>query len=248
MPLQQTSNLGGEYTGILLHFASQRQQQETSQTSTNTTHIESMVAPGYLPTWAVLQDAVHHHPRRRYHQKFKRNEAPHPDASVKGVVLPYLPHFQSLEQLSHQERLQAFQNNNTTNNTLSIFLQTFLPVTRGLQTVAEMGLVYQDILPKNIGFLSHHAFLYDNSFLSLATRTNNNHFFCPDELALTSGMDHRSSKMEDPLKEDARALRQILRDLLKEVFPKDPMAKRLIRALRNCTSAKELVQVLEEAE
>lgn len=156
---RKTSLMATEYTGALVSYATSKGQifpsatrdiHDASSLSFSTRHV---VQDGYLPTWGVVQRT-----NRNIIPSDIRVNAPNSDPSIIAVLLP-LVRFQVLSEVDFDELQLSAAN----------VAEMFLPLARALAFRMDLGLVHQDMMVKNMGFLEteRRAFLFDNSFTAV---------------------------------------------------------------------------------
>jgi hypothetical protein len=143
--LGQTSFGGAEYTGALVQYAATRH---------HDTHI-----PGLLPTWGIVvrPDSVWQRIRSVWYRSGPRGPA---DPRIVGTLMP-LTSFAPLTTANRSHLTVSVEH----------YGRAMLPAARGLHFVNHvLGLVYQDIKPKNVGLRTlpspqQEAFVYDHTYL-----------------------------------------------------------------------------------
>jgi hypothetical protein len=119
--------------------------------------------PGLLPTWAVIEDVKHplYSPPTTYHEL---GGYPHPDATIKGVIMP-LWAFTPVSTILSEKKSDT-QRSTTTAAELA---RVMLPAAQGLEFVGGMGVAFRDLLEKNVGILADtkEGIVYDHSFIGV---------------------------------------------------------------------------------
>lgn len=219
------SYVGGEYTGALPFYAHHQEAVE-----------------GLLPTWAVVEDRDH--PQKSRLPRSWLAGAPHPDPAIKGVVMPYVADFVPLSKWRPNQHLSVVDNEDP--------LHLLVRAAKGLEYLHHMGLVVQDILPKNIGVHESTSFLYDNTYLSLeqppipkkGERETN---FCIEPVFFSPPyMGHRQANTT-AMESDVQGFVQLVVRRLS--YPTRDLAEkhRLWNALKKVTTASKLVHVLSSS-
>ena len=241
------SYLGGEYTGGLVF-----------QALLESHSVEKY--PGIVPTWAMIHDTdnpVWSRLPRRWLQG-----APHPDASLKGIVMPLMD-YTPLNQLTKKQVARLAQNT-------TYLSHMMLPAAEGLVFVNHLGLAFQDILKTNLGITNDwsHALIFDNTYLALQQQPqqqpqqqqqqqqqdnadSNNHCpkdqvecqFCPEPVFGAANYTKHRLGNQGALDSDRLGFLNILLWLLEQV-PERRQAWKLKQSLTICDSMPQIAEVL----
>ena len=241
------TNMRGEYLGALPWYAQ-------IQAGDNSYHQK-----GLLPTYAIVE--AKDRPLRQWVPGFIFRwilpywVPPHPDRSTVGVLMPLLK-FQVLESLFRKkiekdpEKLKQFTG-------LKI-AKLMVSATEGLVYMHRMGLVYQDILPKNIGIVwpkdnttEPYSLLFDNSYMGtqkdfVCPTTNNGvkedicNYRHEDAFPLANRFPEH---IHDMAAKDTHVFRNSFQIILLDRNP-DPKANDLRELLLQCNKSQELLDTL----
>jgi len=234
------SYLLGEYTGTLPFYTAYLN---------NDKGLEELME-GLLPTWGVIVTSQHTNPLRSLLPHWMLKGSPHPDKTIIGSIMPYY------------ENMVPLKNRVTHKANSSIVAKQMLSAGRGLQFVHSLGLVFQDIISKNIGIMttsttgntrkqeneensdSHqqkqHAVLFDNTYLSQlgeCTSTKYCNFCQKDDFSHISYQNHRDVTIHSAAQSDVRNLANIISSMTHDL--------EFVKQLKTCLIASDLTKVLE---
>jgi hypothetical protein len=224
--LGQASFGGAEYTGALVHYAA---------TGHHDTHI-----PGLLPTWGIVvrPDSAWQQIRSWWYRPGPRGPT---DARIVGTLMS-LTSFAPLT-TTHRSNLTVSAEH---------YVRAMRPAARGLHFVNHvLGLVYQDIKPKNVGLhtlsslSSQEAFVYDHTYLGRLPQhvcTTSACDFCPEAVFSRAG--DRPTDGHALEEVDFYAFRHVLIKYLKQC-PDKRQVKALEAQLLATSGLSELISVLE---
>ena len=238
------TNTRGEYLGALPWYA---------QVKTGN------YQKGLLPTYAIVE--AKDRPLRQWVPEFILRwfvsywVPPHPDRSVMGILMPLLK-FQDLESL-FQKKIEKDPKELKQFTGLKI-AKLMVSATEGLVYIHRMGLVYQDILPKNIGILwpkdnttEPYSLLFDNlymgtqkDFICPTTQTGVREDICNYRHEEAFPLAYRSPEgKHEAVANEAPAFRGSFQIILLDRNP-DPKAKELRELLLQCNTSQELLDTL----
>lgn len=233
--LNKDSYMAGEYTGAAMTYAIRHMKQQR-----NGTDYIRRAERGLLPTFGLIQDFGH--PLWANHKRSQLKGYPHPDATVKGILMP-LVDFEPLSSLSPPNERLLLQDARS-------IAAAMLPAAEGLQLVSGMRLSYRDVSEKNIGFVREadavRSMIFDNSYVAiedqqacmLPEHQKEGCNFCED------GVMYHTEPWMDGIQTDLVAFRSIVLMLLDRTSDASTEKVEFAENVGRCTTIQEMVKVL----